>query len=189
MDDPRRARPPDAASVLALFDEAVEWLVARGQTGQWGSEPFSAIEARIAAATEWAAGGGLRIAEHDGTVVGALVLGSHPEWVAPASEPERYIQALVSSRAHAGQDIGGALVRRAIEETRAAGVGAPARGLLGRGAAARRLVRAPGLRAQRHLRGPRLARPGVLATCLSRRGGAATAGRCGTPGTSWRSRR
>ena len=51
------------------------------------------------------------------------MLGSHPEWVAPASEPERYIQALVSSRAHAGQDIGGALVRRAIEETRAAGIG------------------------------------------------------------------
>jgi GNAT superfamily N-acetyltransferase len=119
----REGRPADAAAVLALFDDAVEWLVERGQTGQWGSEPFSAIEARVAAATEWAAGGGLRIAEHDGTVVGALVLGSHPEWVAPAGEPERYIQALVSSRAHAGQDIGGALVRRAIEEARAAGIG------------------------------------------------------------------
>ena len=35
---------------------------------------------------------------------------------------ERYIEALVSSRAHAGRDIGGALVRRAIEETRAAGI-------------------------------------------------------------------
>jgi len=118
----REGRPADAAAVLALFDEAVEWLVERGQTGQWGSEPFSAIEARVAAATEWAAGGGLRIAEHDGAVVGALVLGSHPEWVAPASEPESYIQALVSSRAHAGQDIGGTLVRRAIEETGAAGI-------------------------------------------------------------------
>ena len=74
----RAGRPQDAAAVLALFDEAVEWLVARGQTGQWGSEPFSAIEARIARATEWAAGGGLRIAEHDATVVGALVLGAHP---------------------------------------------------------------------------------------------------------------
>ena len=118
----RDGHPQDAAAVLALFDEAVEWLVARGQTGQWGSEPFSAIEARIARATEWAAGGGLRIAERGGTVVGALVLGAHPEWVTPASEPERYIEALVTSRAHAGEDIGGALVRRAIEETRAAGV-------------------------------------------------------------------
>ncbi len=118
----RDGRPADAGAVLALFDEAVEWLVARGQTGQWGSEPFSAIEARIAVATGWAASGGLRIAERDGAPVGALVLGSRPEWVAPAAEPERYIQALVSSRAHAGQDIGGALVRRAVEETRAAGI-------------------------------------------------------------------
>jgi GNAT superfamily N-acetyltransferase len=118
----REGRPGDAAAVLGLFDEAVAWLVARGQTGQWGSEPFSAIEARVAAAAEWAASGGLRIAERDGVTVGALVLGSRPEWVAPAAEPERYIQALVTSRAHAGRDIGGALVRRAIEETRAAGV-------------------------------------------------------------------
>jgi GNAT superfamily N-acetyltransferase len=118
----REGHPADAAAVLALFDEAVAWLVGRGQTGQWGSEPFSAIEARVAAAAEWAAGGGLRIAEDDGATVGALVFGARPEWVAPASEPERYIQALVTSRAHAGRDIGGALVRRAIEETRAAGV-------------------------------------------------------------------
>ena len=119
----REGGPADAAAVLALFDEAVEWLVERGQTGQWGAEPFSAIEARVAAAAGWGASGGLRIAERDGAPVGALVLGSHPEWVTPAGEPERYIEALVTSRAHAGQDIGGALVRRAIEETRAAGIG------------------------------------------------------------------
>jgi GNAT superfamily N-acetyltransferase len=119
----RDGRPSDAAAVLALFDEAVAWLVRRGQTGQWGSEPFSAIEARVAAATEWAASSGLRIAERDGAVVGALVLGARPEWVTPADEPERYIQALVSSRAHAGHDIGGTLVRRAIAEAQAAGIG------------------------------------------------------------------
>ena len=37
----RRGGPDDAAGVIALFDEAVEWLVARGKTGQWGSEPLS----------------------------------------------------------------------------------------------------------------------------------------------------
>ena len=51
------------ARVLALFDEAIAWLVERGQTGQWGSTPFSQIDARVAAAAEWAACGGLRIAE------------------------------------------------------------------------------------------------------------------------------
>jgi hypothetical protein len=32
----------DGGRLLALFDDAVAWLVARGQTAQWGSEPFSA---------------------------------------------------------------------------------------------------------------------------------------------------
>jgi GNAT superfamily N-acetyltransferase len=120
----REGSPADAGIVLALFDEAVEWLVARGQTGQWGSESFSGVPRRVAAATEWASGGGLRIAETDeGEPVGAIVIGSHPPHVDPPAEPERYIEALVSSRRHQGSDVGGALVRRAVEETRAAGVG------------------------------------------------------------------
>jgi GNAT superfamily N-acetyltransferase len=117
----REGGPADAAAVLALFDEAVAWLVARGQTGQWGTKPFSEIDARVAAVTEWAASGGLRIATIDGEPVGALVLGARPEWVSPAPEPERYITALVSSRAHAGRQIGSELVHRAIKETRTAG--------------------------------------------------------------------
>lgn len=114
--------PADAQIVLDLFDEAVAWLVARGQTGQWGTEPFSAVERRVAAVRKWAAGDGLRIAEIDDEPAGALVLGVHPPWVEPADVPERYIEALVTSRRHAGQDIGGALIRRAVEETRAAGI-------------------------------------------------------------------
>ena len=31
----------DGAAVIAMFDEAVAWLVERGQTGQWGATPFS----------------------------------------------------------------------------------------------------------------------------------------------------
>jgi ribosomal protein S18 acetylase RimI-like enzyme len=118
----RDGGPEDAATVLALFDEAIAWLVARGQTGQWGSTPFSALDARVAAAAEWAAGGGLRIAEADGDAVGALVLGARPDHVSPAPVPERYITALVTSRAHAGQEIGAALVHRAVKETRTAGL-------------------------------------------------------------------
>ena len=40
----------------------------------------------------------------------------------PAPAPERYITALVTSRAHAGEDIGGQLVRHAVQETRSAGL-------------------------------------------------------------------
>jgi GNAT superfamily N-acetyltransferase len=119
----REGTPADAQAVLALFDEAVAWLVSRGQTGQWGSEPFSAKPARVAAAAEWASSGGLRIAVSDaGEPIGALVIGARPPHVAPVDEPERYIGALVSSRRHAGADVGGALVRRAVEEARAAGI-------------------------------------------------------------------
>jgi GNAT superfamily N-acetyltransferase len=118
----RDGGPADAEIVLDLFDEAVAWLVARGQTGQWGTEPFSAVQRRAEKVREWAGGGGLRIAEAAGEPVGALVLGVRPPWVEPADRPERYIEALVTSRRHAGRDIGGALIRRAIEETREAGI-------------------------------------------------------------------
>jgi ribosomal protein S18 acetylase RimI-like enzyme len=119
----RPGGPDDAQVLLALFDEAVEWLVARGQSGQWGGEPFSSHDSAVARSAEWAASGGLWIAEAaDGTPLGALVLGARPPWVAPPEQPERYIEALVTSRRHAGRDIGGALVRHAVKQARAAGV-------------------------------------------------------------------
>ena len=182
----REGRPADAAAVLALFDDGGR--VARraradrsvGQRAVLG-HPRRASPPRPMGGRRWAAD-----RRATATAVGAHRARHAPGVGRPRSEPERYIEALVTSRAHAGQDIGGALVRRAIEETRTAGARSPARGLLGGRAAACRLVRAPGLRPQRHLRGPRLARPGLLARSLTRRGGAATAARCGTPGTSGR---
>jgi GNAT superfamily N-acetyltransferase len=117
----REGTRDDARALLALFDEAVAWLVARGQTGQWGAEPFSARPATTARVEAWAAGGGLRVAEDDGTPVGALVLGRRPAWVPPVPEDERYVEALVTSRRHAGRGVGGALLRRAREEARASG--------------------------------------------------------------------
>jgi GNAT superfamily N-acetyltransferase len=113
----------DTGAVLALFDEAVAWLVARGQEGQWGTTPFSHSDARVARVAEWAAGGGLRIAvDAAGESLGAIVIGARPAWVQPARTAERYIEALVTSRRHAGLDIGAVLVARAIAETRDAGV-------------------------------------------------------------------
>jgi GNAT superfamily N-acetyltransferase len=113
----------DAPIVLALLDEAVAWLVARGQTGQWGTEPWSANERAVEQMAALSASGGLRIAEDaPGEPVGALGLGERHPWVDPAPLPELYVTLLVTSRRHAGQDVGGALIRRAAQEARAAGL-------------------------------------------------------------------
>ncbi len=105
----------DGPAVVALFDEAVAWLVKRGQTGQWGAIPFSerpGIRERVHA---FRIGGGLYIAERDGVAVGILVVGSAPAYAPPAPVPELYITLLLSSRQVAGQGIGDVLVNKAIE--------------------------------------------------------------------------
>ncbi|RFU36692.1 GNAT family N-acetyltransferase [Actinomadura logoneensis] len=112
----------DIAAVLGLFDRAVEWLVARGQTGQWGDRPWTGDAARTALVERLAASGGLRVAVLDGAVVGAVSLGSAPAYVPPATVSELYVEALVTDRSHKGEGIGGALLRRAREEAAAQGV-------------------------------------------------------------------
>ena len=112
----RRGGPGDAEAVIALFDEAVAWMVARGQTGQWGSEPMSRNEKMVARVHEWAAGDGLWMMDDDGVAVGALVVGSRPSHVHPVEEPELYVELLLSSRARAGQRIGALLVEHAVEQ-------------------------------------------------------------------------
>ena len=94
----RRGEAGDAETMLALFDEAVRWLIARDQPGQWGTTPWSTRPQAVARVRQWAQGPGLRMAEaEDGTVLGALVLlPEHPPHVAPIAEPERYIDALVT---------------------------------------------------------------------------------------------
>lgn len=121
----RRGETADAATMLALFDEAVTWLLARGQPGQWGTEPWSQRPEAVARVRQWASGPGLRIAEAaDGAPLGALVLGAdHPPHVSPIATPERYIDALVTSRRHAGQGVGSELVAAAVQEARDDGVG------------------------------------------------------------------
>ena len=79
-------RPGDEAdgpTVVALFDEAVDWLVERGHTGQWGATPFDerpGIRERIHG---FRIGGGLYIAERDKVPVGVLVVGPAPRVCAP----------------------------------------------------------------------------------------------------------
>jgi GNAT superfamily N-acetyltransferase len=119
----RKGSAADAPAVVGLFDEAVAWLVARGQEGQWGTTPWSQRPELVARTQAWAQGDGLRIAQEDGdaTPLGALILGPHPPHVDSIDEPEAYVEALVTSRAHAGRRIGAQLVAAAAEEARDAG--------------------------------------------------------------------
>jgi GNAT superfamily N-acetyltransferase len=112
----------DAPALLALFDDAVAWLVARGQTGQWGTEPFSARPSAVERVHGWADGGGLRVAEAaGGTVVGAIVLGDAMPYVPPPVRPELYVQVLLTASAFRGAGVGATLIERALVEARAAG--------------------------------------------------------------------
>ncbi|GIJ11685.1 hypothetical protein Van01_48990 [Micromonospora andamanensis] len=113
----------DAAAVLRLLDDATAWLVRQGRTGQWGADPASTDPRRIAQADVWATGGGLWLAEVDGRPVGALVVGSATEYVPPATEPELYVNLLVTDRASAGRGIGGRLLAHAADLARERGVG------------------------------------------------------------------
>jgi GNAT superfamily N-acetyltransferase len=118
----RAASDRDEAALLALFDEAVEWLLDRGQPGQWGTEPWSQAERSRAAVRAMIAGGGLSLLEEDGVVIAALELGERWDWVAAAQEPEMYVRLLLVARTHAGRAIGAALLRRAAARARDAGV-------------------------------------------------------------------
>lgn len=113
----------DLPWLLGLFDEAVAWMVARGQPGQWGTEPWSETERGRARAAGLCQGGGLRIAIRHGEDVAALVVGEAPHYVPAIDAPELYVQLLLVSRRHAHLGIGAWLVRRAIDEARERGAG------------------------------------------------------------------
>ncbi|EWM64588.1 LOW QUALITY PROTEIN: GCN5-related N-acetyltransferase, partial [Micromonospora sp. M42] len=114
----RPGGPGDAPTLLRLLDSATAWLTELGRTDQWGAEPASIDPRRIAQAEEWAAGDGLYLAEIDATVAGALVVGAATNYVPPATEPELYVNLLVTDRAYAGRGVGAALLAYAAELAR-----------------------------------------------------------------------
>jgi GNAT superfamily N-acetyltransferase len=117
--------PEDVPAVLALGDEAVEWMNARGNTGQWGTSPWTGNEKREATVRSRAGGGGMRIAQDAaGGVIGAMVITPERQPYVPAvSEPELYVNLLLVSRRHVGRGIGGALISMAKQEAAELGVG------------------------------------------------------------------
>ena len=108
-----RGTAADAPALLALVDDVLARLVARGQTGQWGSEPFSARPAQVTRARAWAAGGGLWLARDRGEPAGAIVLGDPHDYVPPPTRPELYVQVLLTASAWRGRGVGAALIAHA----------------------------------------------------------------------------
>jgi GNAT superfamily N-acetyltransferase len=114
----------DVAVVLALGDEAVTWMNARGNTQQWGTAPWTGHEKREAAIRDQAHGGGMRIGEdQDGTVLGALVITESPQAYVPAAgERELYVNLLLVSRRHRGRGVGAVLIEHAKQEAATRGI-------------------------------------------------------------------
>jgi GNAT superfamily N-acetyltransferase len=120
----RRGDLDDVPVLLGLYDEAVEWMVARGNTEQWGTEPFSTDPQKVSGVQYLVRTGDLWLAEIDGEPVGALIVNDRPppSYGIPADEPELYVNLLLVSRRHAGRKIGTALLDFARDEARARGV-------------------------------------------------------------------
>ncbi len=131
----------DTDAVLALFDANIVWLVERGRSDQWGSDPFSENPALVGFARDMLASGVVTIAEIDGDVVGASVVTDHPMPYVPAiDEPERYLKLLIASPAHRGEKIGHRLIELARELHDLRRCRTPASRLLGRRRSQARVV-------------------------------------------------
>ncbi|WP_116203345.1 GNAT family N-acetyltransferase [Amycolatopsis circi] len=112
----------DADVLLGFFDDAVEWLVARGSAGQWGTEPWSKIPKRVERVREYAADPEFRMAEIDGKPAGALILGQAMPYAPKADEPELYVRLLITSRRFTGHRVGSRLLQHSMDEAKRRGV-------------------------------------------------------------------
>lgn len=122
MSELRTGSVDDLDAVLGLLDRAVEWLVAQGRTGQWGDQPWSASEKRVARIRDMVAGSELLVWEQDGAVAGALAHGPVAHGYVPAArEPEDYVLLLVSDPGV--RAAGRRLLDESWSRARAAGIG------------------------------------------------------------------
>ncbi|WP_326958030.1 GNAT family N-acetyltransferase [Amycolatopsis sp. NBC_01286] len=113
----------DVDILLRFFDEAVEWLVARGSSKQWGTEPWSGVPKRVERVQGMAADPGLRIAMVEGRPAGALIVSEdHDPHVPAVDERELYVRLLITSRRFTGQRVGGRLVEYALDEAKRRGI-------------------------------------------------------------------
>ncbi|NUP21901.1 MAG: GNAT family N-acetyltransferase [Streptomyces sp.] len=122
----RDGGPDDVPVILGMLDSGVEWLVAQGRTGQWGTKPLSQSTRTVESVTRYMDEGETFIAEVDGVPAATLTLtdspGAYLAHLPPPGEPERYIHWLASDRRFKGYGAGSALLAHAAEVTRRAGV-------------------------------------------------------------------
>jgi GNAT superfamily N-acetyltransferase len=119
----RPGGPADVKAVLAILDGAVRWLVERGQTGQWGSTPFSEVPRTVALAERYAASNDFYVAVNAGRPVGALVVGESSEPVPAPAEPELFVKLLVTDHSDQARGVGSLLLEHAGILAVARGVG------------------------------------------------------------------
>ncbi|OPA88910.1 GNAT family N-acetyltransferase [Pseudomonas fluorescens] len=120
----RRASVTDAPAVLQVFDEVIAWFVAMGNTGQWGTEPWSALPWRVAqVAQACALPGAWVVVDQADRVRAALVMGEAMPYAPAATEPEVYVRLLIATRDVPARGIGRRLMSFADECARVAGVG------------------------------------------------------------------
>lgn len=119
--DIRPGSVTDEEAVLALFDEAIAWLVDRGLSGQWGEQPFSTRPEMREVVLRTLRENEVRVAEHEGQPVGVLAAGACPPYVPGNPVPELYVSLLISSRRLRGEGIGARLLALACELARERG--------------------------------------------------------------------
>jgi GNAT superfamily N-acetyltransferase len=116
----------DIPVILGMLDSCVEWLVAQGRPGQWGTEPLSGSLRTVESVARYVDEGSVFIAEADGVPAATLTItdspGAYLAHLPPPGEPERYIHWLASDRRFKGHGVGSALLAHAAEATRRAGV-------------------------------------------------------------------
>ena len=122
----RDGGPDDIPVILGMLDSCVEWLVAQGRPGQWGTEPLSGSPRTVESVARYVDEGSVFIAEAGGVPAATLTItdspGAYLAHLPPPGEPERYIHWLASDRRFKGHGVGSALLSHAAEETRRAGV-------------------------------------------------------------------
>ncbi|EPH45905.1 GNAT family N-acetyltransferase [Streptomyces aurantiacus] len=125
-DNPVHIRPGGPADIplfLAILDSAVEGLVARGRTGQWGTQPLSRNPKVVESIEKYVADGSPWLAEVDGEAAGMLMLTDGPgSYIPPVEEPEQYVHYLATDPRFAGRGVGRALLTHAAAETRRQGI-------------------------------------------------------------------
>lgn len=135
----------DVPAMLRLMDIATQWLVKKGQAGQWGDGTVKHSEnpARIEQGIKLAESGGTWIAVDTTSptykatntsggedqdlsiingIVGGVTIGAANPYVSAATEPELYVLFLITDRASSGKAIGTLLLNKARELAREAGV-------------------------------------------------------------------